>query len=94
MAKNRQFQANEIVGVDPILGCLPNESALISPGRGIALDGMTAGSNEVIEFGEFDDDSVVVVLVEGPFLEVLLDESGFQGHVCSFLRVGMLVILG
>lgn len=33
MAKNRQFQANEIVGVDPILGCLPNESALIPPGR-------------------------------------------------------------
>jgi len=85
MAKNRQFQANEIVGVDPILGSLPNESALIASSRGIALDGMTAGSDEVIEFGEFDDDFVIVVLVEGSFLEVSLDESGLQGPVCSFL---------
>ena len=85
MAKNRQFQTNEIIGVDPVLGCLPNESALISPSRGVALDGVAAGSDEVIEFGELDDDSVVVVLVEGPLLEELLDESGFQGPVCSFL---------
>jgi hypothetical protein len=46
---------------------------------------MTAGSDEVIEFGEFDDDSIIVVLVEGPFLEVFLDESGLQGSVCPFL---------
>ena len=46
---------------------------------------MSAGSDEVIEFGKFDDDPVVVVLVEGPFLEVFLDESGFQGPVRSFL---------
>ena len=85
MAKNRQFQANKIVGVDPILRCLPNESALISSGRGIALDGMTTGSDEVIEFGEFDDDTVVVVFVEGTLLEVSLDEGRFQGPVCSFL---------
>ena len=85
MAKNRQFQTNEIIGVDPVLGCLPNESALISPSRRVALDGVAAGSDKVIEFGELDDDSVVVVLVEGPLLEELLDESGFQGPVCSFL---------
>ena len=85
MAKNRQFQTNEIIGVDPVLCCLPNESALISPSRGVALDGVATCSDEVIEFGELDDDSVVVVLVEGPLLEELLDESGFQGPVCSFL---------
>ena len=85
MAKNCQFQANEVIGVDPILGCLANESALIAPGRGVSLNGMTAGSDEVIELGEFDDNSIVVVLVERSFLEVSLDESGLQGSVCSFL---------
>jgi len=85
MTKNRQFQANEIVGMDPILRCLPNESALVPSGRGIAFDGMTSGSYEVIEFGEFHDDSVVVVLVEWPLLEVFLDKCGLQGSVRSFL---------
>jgi hypothetical protein len=85
VAKNRQFQANEIVGVDPVLGCLPNEGALIASSRGISFDWMTAGSDEIIEFREFDNDSVVVILVEWSFLEVFLDESRLQGSVSSFL---------
>lgn len=71
--------------MDPILRCLPNESTLIASGRGIALDGMTAGPDKVMEPGEFDDDPIVVVLVERSFLEVILDESGLQGTVSSFL---------
>jgi len=58
---------------------------LIASGRRITLDRMTTGSDEVIEFGEFDDDPVIVILVEGSFLEEPLDEGGFQGSVCSFL---------
>ena len=88
MAKNRQLQANEIVWVDPILRCLSNESALISSGGSVALDGMTTGSDEVIEFGEFNDDSVIVVLVKRSFLEVSLDEGGLQGSVRPFLWQG------
>ena len=55
---------------------------------------MPAGSDEVVEFGEFDDDPIVVVLVEGSLLKVFLYESGFQGPVCSFLWGGTLIILG
>lgn len=71
--------------MDPILRRLPNESTLIASGRGIALDGMTTGSDEVIEFGELNDDSIVVVLIKRPFLEVSLDKNGLQGTVCAFL---------
>ena len=85
MAKNSQFQANEIVGVDPIFRRLPDESALVASSGGIALDRMTAGSDEVIEFGEFDNDLIVVVLVERSLLEIALDKRGFQGSICPFL---------
>lgn len=85
MAKNRQFQANEIVGVDPVLRCLPNESALIASSGCISFDWVTAGSDEIVEFREFDNDSVVVILIERPFLEVFLDESRLQRSVGSFL---------
>lgn len=71
--------------MDPILCRLPNEGALASSGGGVTLDGMTTGSDEVMELGEFDDDSVVVVLVEGSFLEVLLDKSGLQWAFGPFL---------
>ena len=85
MTQNRQFQANQIVRVNPILRCLPDESALATPGGGVALDRMTTGSDEVIELGKFDDDSVIVILVERSFLEVVLNECGLQWPVGSFL---------
>jgi hypothetical protein len=62
--------------VNPIFGRLPNKSALVTSCRGIALDGMTPGSDQIIELGKLDDDSIVVVLVERAFLKVFLDESG------------------
>jgi hypothetical protein len=71
--------------MDPILRCLPNESTLVTSGRGIALNGMTASPDEIMEPGEFNNDSIVVILIERSFLEVLLDEGGLQGSVCSFL---------
>lgn len=71
--------------MNPILGRLSNESALVASGRGVALDGMTASSDKIIELGKFDDDSIVVVLVERSFLEVLLDEGGLQASLGSFL---------
>lgn len=85
MTKDRQFQTNEIIGVDPILGCLSNESTLATPSRSIPLDWMTAGSDEIIEFRKLDDDSIIVELIKRPFLEVFLNESGFQGPMGSFL---------
>lgn len=71
--------------MDPIFCCLPNEGALVSSGGGVTLNGMTAGSDEVMELGEFDDDSIVVVLVERSFLEVLLYKRGLQWSFRPFL---------
>ena len=71
--------------MDPVLRCLPNESALIASSRGIPFDWMPASSDEVIEFREFDNDSVVVILIERSFLEIPLDKSRLQGSVGSFL---------
>lgn len=86
VAKDRQLQSNEIVGVDPVLRCLPNESALVASSGGIPFNWMTASSDEIIEFREFNDDSIIVILIKRSFLEVSLDKSGFQGSVGSFLR--------
>jgi hypothetical protein len=71
--------------MDPILRGLPDESALIAPCGGVSLDRMTASSDEVVELGEFDDDPIIVVLVERAFLEVFLNESRLQGSFRSFL---------
>lgn len=71
--------------MNPILGCLPNESALASPSGGVTPNWMTAGPDEIIELGEFDNDPIVVVLVERSFLEVFLNKSGFQWSVSTFL---------
>ena len=85
MAKNSQFQAHQIVGMNPILRCLPNESALASSGGGITPDRMSASSDEVIKLGQFDDDPIIVVLVERSFLKELLHESGLQWSFGPFL---------
>lgn len=55
---------------------------------------MTTSSDEIIEFGEFDNDSIIVELIERPFLEEFLDETRLQGSVRTFLQLGMLTILG
>lgn len=85
MTKNRQLQANEIVGVNPVLCRLPNESTLIASGRGVPLNWMSASSDEIIELRELDNDSVIVILIERSFLEVFLNESRLQGSVGPFL---------
>ena len=85
VAKDRQFQANEVVGVDPILGRLSNESTLTTSSRGIPFDWMTTSSDEIIKFREFNDEPIIVELIKRPFLEVFLNESGLQRPASSFL---------
>jgi hypothetical protein len=85
VTEDRQFQAHQVVRVDPILGCLAHESALAASSGGVTLDWMAAGPDEVVELREFDDKPIIVVLVERSFLKVFLDESGLQGTVRSFL---------
>lgn len=69
----------------PILCGLTDKCTLIPPGARISLDRMSTGANKVIELGKFDDKCVPVVLVERPFLKILLDEGRFQRDAGLFL---------
>jgi hypothetical protein len=71
--------------MDPILRGLPDESALIASCGGVSLGRMTASSDKVVELGVFDDDPIIVILVERVFLEVFLNESRLRGSFRSFL---------
>lgn len=45
---------------NPVFGRLTHERALRATGAGITLDRMTAGADQVIELGQFDDDSIIL----------------------------------
>jgi hypothetical protein len=46
---------------------------------------MPTRADEVVELGELDDEPVPVVLVERPFFEVVLNESGLEREFGLFL---------
>ena len=52
----------------PILRRLANERALVASCAGVALDGVTASADKVVELRQLDDKAVPVVLVEWTFL--------------------------
>ena len=73
----------------PVLCCLAHECALVAASTRVALDGMTARTDKVVQAGQLDDQTVPIVLVKGALLEEVLNECGFQRTVCLFLcRVG------
>jgi hypothetical protein len=58
----------------PVLGRLANKGALVATRTGITLDGVSSGSNEIVQFRELDDEGIPVVLVERLLLQVILNE--------------------
>lgn len=69
MLKDDEFQLDNVVGVDPIFGGLANEVLLLSTSGRVALDGVTAGTDDVVELRELDNVVVVVILEERLALE-------------------------
>ena len=59
---------------DPVFGSLSNKGALSSSSARVTLNWMTPRTYQVIQLGQFDDESIPVVLVKWPFLQVILDE--------------------
>lgn len=72
--------------MDPVLGCLTDESALVTSSTGIALNRMTTGTNKVVELRKFNDECVPVVFVEWSFLQILLYERRFKMKFGLFLK--------
>lgn len=70
----------------PILGCLTHECALTSTCARVALNGVSSGPYEVIQFGELDDEGVPVVFIEWTLFEVVWDKSRLERNFCLFLR--------
>jgi hypothetical protein len=70
----------------PIFCSLSDERALIPTSAGIALDGMSTGSNEVIKLREFDYKDVPVIFVKRSFFKIFLDKGSFEWDVGLFLR--------
>ncbi|KAI3491675.1 hypothetical protein L1887_43987 [Cichorium endivia] len=69
-----ELERHDVVGVHPVLGGLTHKGRLVAAGARVALDGVAAGTDEVEELGELDDELVVVLLVEGARGEVVLYE--------------------
>lgn len=68
----------------PVLCSLAHEVLLFASCRGVALDGVAARADGVVELGQIHDIGIVVVLVEGLLLEAGR-EDGFQGEAGDFL---------
>ena len=75
MPQNRQLQRHKIIRMHPVLRRLPDERALVPARAGVALHGVAARADEVVQLGELDDERVPFVFVEGPLFEVFLDEG-------------------
>ena len=86
MAQNSQFEWHQVIGMHPIFGGLTDKCTLIPTSAGISLNRMSAGANKVIELGEFNNEGVPVILVEWPFLKILLDEGRLQRDAGLFLH--------
>jgi hypothetical protein len=70
----------------PVLGSLPNKCTLVPSRARVTLDGMTPSAYQIVQLGKLDDESIPIVLVEWPFLEVVLDKCWFQGESGLFLK--------
>jgi hypothetical protein len=48
MSHDREFERNEVIGVYPVLRCLPHKRTLGPASGGITLHGVTTRPNKVI----------------------------------------------
>lgn len=54
-----ELELNVVVGVDPVLGRLPDKSVLRSSSTGISHDGVSTSADEVIQPRQLNDDGVL-----------------------------------
>ena len=62
----------------PVFRRLSNERTLVTTSTGIAHDGMTTGSNEVVQFRKLYDERIPVVFIKRSFFQVVLNECRFE----------------
>ena len=79
-----QFDLRDIVWMYPILCGSPDKILLASTRSTISLDRHSSGTNKVVEFGELDNEGVIVVLEEWLCFEPR-SEDGLQVPACLFL---------
>jgi hypothetical protein len=75
--KNDKLQLGDIIWMHPILGRLTNKVLLTTSRGAIPFDRVSPRPDLVIELGEFDDKSVIIV-VEERFRFEASREDGFQ----------------
>lgn len=76
--EDNELELGDVVGMNPVLGGLTHKVLLSTTSRGVTLDGVTTRADQVVELGELDNKSIVVVLEEG--LGVKTDgEDGLEG---------------
>lgn len=61
MLEDDELQLNVVVGVNPVLGRLPNKGVLRSSSTGISHDGVSSSANKVVQPRELNDDGVLEV---------------------------------
>lgn len=71
--------------MDPVFRRLSDEGALTSACTWVPADRMSSCTNEVIELGQLDNESIPIILIERSFLKVFLYESGLELKTCLFL---------
>lgn len=85
MFQDGKLQMDQVVGMDPVLGCLSYECALVTACASIALHRMPPSTDQVIQSGKLDNECIPVNLVERTLLEIILYERCFQCTASLFL---------
>jgi hypothetical protein len=77
MFEDYEFDFGDVVGVNPVFGCVADKVLLFTACGRVADDGVSAGTHKVVLFGEFDDEGIVVFAEEGLCIETGC-ENGFE----------------
>lgn len=78
MFHNGQLERNDILMMHPVLGRAPDKGILVPTGRSISLNRMTSGPDKIKQFGELNDQVIVVHPVKRVRFEELFVECRFQ----------------
>ena len=75
MLHDSKLQRDDILIVYPVLCRAPHESILISSSRCVSFNRMSPGSYQIEQFGELDNEVIIVHSVEWVGLEELFIEG-------------------
>jgi hypothetical protein len=80
--EDHEFDFGDVVRVNPVFGRVADKVLLFAAGSRVAHDGVPAGADKVVLFGEFDDKGIVIFAEEGLCIETgckngLEDKTGF-----------------